>query len=63
MKHIYKGLVLCGAFAFSAMQVQAQTTLEDFENLAAELEGDEKVEVAFRENNLFNTDLCTRFSI
>ena len=48
MKHIYKGLVLCGAFAFSAMQVQAQTTLEDFENLAAELEGDEKVEVAFR---------------
>ena len=48
MKHIYKGLVLCGAFAFSAMQVQAQTTLEDFENLAAELEGDGKVEVAFR---------------
>ena len=48
MKHIYKGLVLCGAFAFSVMQVQAQTTLEDFENLAAELEGDNKVDVAFR---------------
>lgn len=49
MKHIYKGLVLCGAFAFSAMQVQAQTTLEDFENLAAEMEADDnKVDVAFR---------------
>ena len=49
MKHIYKGLVLCGAFAFSAMQVQAQTTLEDFETLATELEAeDNKVEVAFR---------------
>ena len=49
MKHIYKGLVLCGAFALSAMQVQAQTTLEDFENLAAELEADDnKVDVAFR---------------
>ncbi|MBE6283813.1 MAG: SusC/RagA family TonB-linked outer membrane protein [Mediterranea massiliensis] len=49
MKHIYKGLVLCGAFAFSAMQVQAQTTLEDFENLATELEADDnKVDVAFR---------------
>ena len=49
MKHIYKGLVLCGAFAFSAMQVHAQTTLEDFENLATELEADDnKVDVAFR---------------